>query len=1183
MNSLRTFRVLSLAIAVAGLAAHAIAAPATTQAERDKQNAAGIANTLANVKLNIDSSQGKGAVGSANTEQAMRGSLTQFQDISGIKGVDQQSSHTTSGSKDSRMSINVDSGADYQCANPRKTISAGGLFFKLLSCDTNTKALAVAVCDNATKAGLCSTDKDYSAKLILPHGQYTDWKGMKLGVACNTTGSCRLTVKGAYALGGNDESLKKDAEKANSSSSSVGSTLSGAMTKGDYTSKMMEYGKPLKECSDKNATAMDKGQAINCGENGEVVTFANKKNPNSPKCDTQSSRKCIKYEKNSLPVTKSCTRSFDLTERVTKLQYNSSAVCTVTEKIDPKTQKSSFVDSCFVDNEDSRAGKTRIGDSTRNCTKTGKLVDKDGKEYGNDVCLAFTHTEYWLAMQNQTVKSVVDRPTAVTGACTPLTGNGDSLCPDNNWFGRLLPQSACQVSITDGFATGDTNIIDIDFRAKNGCGVCMTPTVSQVCYGAPLPNETADNCDALAKDKQCVLTSVVPLTQTGEGSGLVASQQENYSCVKETPKCVEWEATKDGCYEEDMAAGFDKLQFKNDGFASFSNALVAAGTLDSVGSGVDSKDGANAAVPKIFNGDDNRCDRASGGMVGNLLSRNCCRKDLERPKPGMLIRAGCDIDDVRLAAARRSNYTTYIGEYCSKKAFWGTCLRKTETYCTFPGILPRLVHEQGRQQLLDIAASSGAQMQASQMSFNYYGSGQGNWSSEVNVNGNKVRAWQWPSYCKDPAEAGKMMVSDPNANTCAGGVTTWFAVCTTGNCEALDSSPENGALSWDLMNVNPLDSQTSALNRYTIAKGGCTADNRCSYEVKAWPIGVGGKVVVTKNMTWTLYEENPQGVTNAVNAPAVYQMANVGDFMFKGFSMRGSGGLPATVRMDFSSDGGQTWTSFQVPTNSPHQEMSLGASGVTIIGSCDAQANMCGYSMTGTTTVTAKPWGPPKNPDCTGFTAGQLAALDFGRMDLSEWLETVIDKATGNMSQDELVEQAKGQFQAYNSIYSGGEVSQTQSSTRASNFARALPAEGFGPFDVKLVVSGIWPEAKGNPAVDTDLVTRVTVDWGDCSVPQELPRIPSTEPGNGFRGVHRYEAPDSYACLGNPRKNVTHKVKLTAYTTRSGVQNRTVSVENAWSTYPGGKANNDHVNETVTATPGGGAPASPSTEVLRKK
>lgn len=1173
--SLPSFPKTLLALLATG--ALGLSAPAHSQdkaSQSAKESAAAVAGQLANMKFNIDSSKGTGAIGQPNTREAMNSSLSQFQSLTGVTGTTQLSNHATSSGAGSRMRLNVDGFTDYQCNSGTKRTSVAAVGLNILGCEGDT--LKLEICGNTLENGVCSA----TGFLPLPplkRGEFRDWNSLKIGVACNSSDLCRITLKGSYEVGGSDATLKQKSEGLGTKKGSTSASLSDAITAGNYSDKMLEYGVPLKECSDNNEGALDKGVAVNCGS-GEEVNFKGDK----PGAACKPERRCIRKERKAVTATKTCTRSFELTERVSQLQYNNYASCEVVEKIDPKTGERSIEDGCLVDGNDMRAGKSRISEIAASCSKTGKLLNEDGKEYGDTLCLEFKKTEYWLSLASVSVLSQIDRPTPVIGACATVTGMMESTCPGNNWFGRVLPVDQCTASVVDEL--GEVRTIQLDNNARKGCGVCLSPVVSQACYGAPHEGESAETCNEYSSRDNCVMTMVNPLTTTDDAGGLVTSQEETYQCEEATEVCVEWEVVEDACYNTDMAQGLDKLTFSHDGYAAFASALVAAGTLDSVGRGVDSSSGANPAVPKIFNGEASSCHRPTGGLVGDLLNRNCCSKDLERPKKGQLIRKGCDTDDVELAAARRSSYTKYIGDYCSKKSFWGQCLRRTETYCVFPGMLPRIVHEQGRAQLLAMATSdTSGQMKTGRLSFNYYDSGNGSWSPEVNINGNRVKAWQWPSYCQNPEEVGKALLNDPNAPACPGMVTTWFATCTTGQCDNFTESPEHGALTWDLMNVNPLEAQSNALNRFTIAKGGCTLNNKCDYEIKAWPLGVGGKVVVSKTLTWQLFSESQEVNSQNVDAANTYRMSNVGDFMFRGYSQPGGGGsLPATVRMDFSSDGGQTWTTFQLPTNRPNQEMNLGSTGATVIGSCDLVTNMCGFSMTGTTTITAKPWGSARRPDCSGFTAGQLSAMDFGKMDLSEWLATVIDDATKNLSHDELVQEATAQFTAYNSIYSGGEVSQSQSSNRAANFARIVPSEGFGPFNVRIAVSGIWPEITGNSAVDTDIVNRVTIDWGDCSPVQELVRVQPSE-GNGFRGTHTYKAPDSHACLGNPETNVTHKVTLKAYTSKSGVQERTLSVENAWSKFPGGKNNNDFESEVYSADPAQGAPSSPVQDVFKSK
>ncbi len=301
--------------------------------------------------------------------------------------------------------------------------------------------------------------------------------------------------------------------------------------------------------------------------------------------------------------------------------------------------------------------------------------------------------------------------------------------------------------------------------------------------------------------------------------------------------------------------------------------------------------------------------------------------------------------------------------------------------------------------------------------------------------------------------------------------------------------------------------------------------------------------------------------------------------MFKGYSSVGEAGgaLPATVRLDLSRDGGQSWSSFQVPTGQSSQEQSL-TGDVKVVGSCDASTNTCTFRATGTTTVSAKPWGSARAPDCSGYTAGQLAVLDFSKMDLSEWLSTVMGKSGFNNAPTGLAETASAQFAEFNELFQQGRV--RASAPVSANFARAIPAEGFGPFVVKLAVGGAWPQVTGDPALDTNTVLSAEVDWGDCSPKETLERLPAGE-GNGFRGVHQYLGPADrspstglfqHACLagalgGNLEQNLTHHVTVTVRTLNSGIQTRTLSVENAWARFPGGNGNNINVETEVFGTP----------------
>ncbi|MCC5612913.1 conjugal transfer protein TraN, partial [Nostoc sp. CHAB 5834] len=603
--------------------------------------------------------------------------------------------------------------------------------------------------------------------------------------------------------------------------------------------------------------------------------------------------------------------------------------------------------------------------------------------------------------------------------------------------------------------------------------------------------------------------------------------------------------------------------------ASFNAAIIAAAQVDGTAKGLDGKgagqDGEQLQnYPKLFGGENLRCNRPTGGF-GQLLNKNCCRTNLERPKKGVLIQQGCGMDEVKLAAARRSSYAHYVGEYCSRK-FLGSCLRRTESYCVYQGILPRIIQEQGREQLEKMTANStNASVQRKNISFSFYHSGAGAWSAPTDVNGVRVSAWQWPSYCSSPAAAGEKLATDPNSKECPGAVSIWFAACDKAECGALPEQPQDGSVDWQMKMVNPLEKVSTAISRYSVVTGACAPKSQyCDYSVAAWPLGVGGRAVVSRELTWDLFGQNE--VAQSGVTPKQFVDNNMGDFIFRSFSESGAagGGKPATVRLDFSRDGGQTWTQHEIPTSKKGEEISLPNSDVKLVGFCESSSNACEFRATGTVVITAKPWGDAKNPDCSGYSPGQLSVLDFSRMDLSEWLATVMDKLGSGVDAAGLAQQAQAQGVAFNQLFQPDAVL-TSNPPVAANFARVVPAEGFGPFKAKLAVSGYWPEVTGDPAKDKDKVLSATVDWGDCSAPQALEAVPVTS-GAGFRGEHEYEVPDSdnHACLkksaaDNLERNIVHSVTITVNTSLSGTKVRKVSVENAWAVFPGAEKNNDKV------------------------
>lgn len=1221
-----------------------VSAAATASAKNSGAQAAGaLTGKLPKVDNNgqtVLDAKGAPIMESASNE-GVQGSLRMFQDITGLQSAATVSSPAQA-SKEGLANISVKHSFQFSCAAKSNAgpFSTGPLAFMVDSCQTATGSKAVnavsfKVCENASSAGTCDVAADFSSAVTVSSGQFAPYGTASLGLGCNNAGTCILSMTGTYSIGGSDTTMKASAPTL-AAKSNVLSNLRENVVGADYAKTVVEVGTPLAACARENRTATATGTVITCNtDNPQTIKLT--ATQNSAQCTGV--KTCLQEATSVSKFTRTCNRSFPLTEQISKLSYPNNSTCIVTQISTPKKQTCNIVtyadpkitstSSCRPDaSTDLTTGLTLISKSTEACsskdstsgscastswtelwvqtinvpvitTNSCKPDDSTNQTTGmtkvgqtQEQCNAITEgagtcenkswTEFWAQITNPVVLAKTASPAAVGGACdtNPLSETTTSTC--SVWFGRTLTAQECTAASSSGTATDYSNYLGVSFQEHAGCGFCVQPTVGQTCYATPAPTvaevaagaDTADSCNS-AELNACTLISAEALTYSGDG-GLVTSQKETYSCQKESRQCLKWSPQDSNCLNTDLAQGTDKLSFNTSATDnSLNNAMASAATIDGTAKGLEGAQ-TSTSVPRVFTGTSLGCRRPVGGL-GKLAHKNCCKADLERPTKGNIIQGGCGMDEVKLAAAKRSSYATFVGDYCSSKVRLGfkkVCIERTDSYCVFPGILPRLIQEQGRAQLATLTANStNPEIQRAALNFNYYdtnkGLDSGSWTSLTSVNGVRVAAWQWPAYCSTPEIAAEKFFNDPSIKSCPGVVSSWIATCDMAvGCDALPDDPSQGALNWTLRTVDPLELATTAVSKFAVVKGACnTGTQACSYEISAWPVGIGGRAVVVKDIVWTLIstEQLVQGATGTPT-PEQFQMVNMGDLMFKGYSVpaakTGVTGLPAVVTMAFSTNGGQTWAPLQIPTTAlKAAEMTLPNSDVTLTGSCDLTKNVCEFRATGTVTVSAKSWGSAETPDCTGFTPGQLAVLDFAKMDLSEWLSTVLDK-TSKANTSTLTGQAAEQFAAFNSLYQNGEVK--SSAPVSANFAKAVPSEGFGPFRATLSVSGYWPETTGDPLKDLDKVTQVLVDWGDCSpAPQSLAPVDPTL-GVGFRGSVTYQAPDTYECLGSPQANVAHTIKITATTSKSGTQTKTLSVENAWSKYPGANSNNSNVGSTIT-------------------
>ena len=91
---------------------------------------------------------------------------------------------------------------------------------------------------------------------------------------------------------------------------------------------------------------------------------------------------------------------------------------------------------------------------------------------------------------------------------------------------------------------------------------------------------------------------------------------------------------------------------------------------------------------RFFKGNKRRCHIYFGGLA------NCCKNS------GLLVGlANCSASERELAEERNAGNTHYLGRYCSRKTFFGLCIRRSRAWCVFGSKLGRILQQQGRAQL----------------------------------------------------------------------------------------------------------------------------------------------------------------------------------------------------------------------------------------------------------------------------------------------------------------------------------------------------------------------------------------------------------------------------------------------------------------------------------------------------
>ena len=1013
---------------------------------------------------------------------------------------------------------------DISCSSaPGTTRSVAGVLIEFYGCKrsgSSISALSLSVCTNTANGGYCTTQQTSDYKSY-PTGQYTAVNNAQIGVGCNNaTDQCRITVIESFTLSTPAAQLKAQADKQQQQGAQgvQGSLQSLTQTK-TYQAANTQNNSTL-QCYENNQNSFNTTGQVSTCDGKQTVAMAG--GPSTASCTPH--EVCVKPTTSTQTWTTTCTKTFPITT-LSCTQSTPTLDCT-----EAKNDTTGSVTSSCTTAQTS--GGTMVGEENKQCLQYGTAAANQAPP-----CLEEQWTAVYVFKNEEKTTNCLQTPLPIAGtnpavSCDENIADAQIICAQNGWVGRTLPTQSCEVSTLS--ASGTSMFSQLDYQEKAGCGYCATANVAYSCQGQPTAAQGSDTCST-TQLTGCSLTATTP---ESSAYGLITSEQELYSCSKQTTGCAQWQDTNN-CIDANPASGTANASYSTPGNGnSFNQVIADMGVAEAVNKSGDSNTTHPAVAPSIFNGQDLRCTKPLG-FVSGVMSADCCQIGLTGADS-----TSCSKNEIQLAAARRAHFAVYIGTYCSKETnyvFFTRCDQQTQTYCVFDGLLPKLVQVQGREQLQQIATSgAGGSLQTQTLSFPFY-SGNGGWTTPFTLNGIQFAAYEQPAYCETAQATAAEFAANPNAQACPVTLEAWIASCEqTNGCGQLPPNPEAGSGSWVINSINPLALMSVATSPHSVAKGACdTTTGQCAYQISAWPLGSGSRAMVSRQVSLQVYAAS--GNTSAASTAEIGTTVVQINPVQVPSSTSTVSQLPPAIPAQVSLDSGTTWASFNLPTEIS-TNITVPGTDITVTGGCITSTGMCTYQLTGSIAITAKPWGSPQKPDCSGFTLNQFTALDMGKMDLSQWVASV----TGQMNTTASAMASQAQAQAA----AGPQDALVQAAVPQGVIVS--PTEGLGPFAVTLTVAGNWPEAYPDPAQNTDPVFSVDVNWGDCSMPSTATPVPS----GGFAVQHMYAAPntpglcDENGPVTTPR-NLVHKLVVTVHSL-SGTHTVTLSIKNDWTNYTNG-------------------------------
>jgi len=248
-----------------------------------------------------------------------------------------------------------------------------------------------------------------------------------------------------------------------------------------------------------------------------------------------------------------------------------------------------------------------------------------------------------------------------------------------------------------------------------------------------------------------------------------------------------------------------------------------------------------------------------------------------------------------------------------------------------------------------------------------------------------------------------------------------------------------------------INDNTGAGRVYFTGQAGFSSINDCEYKISAYPHNSGATTQIGYDINW---------VTNSFTPKWSSFEYSVGNNVVIPYEMTGGTTGVSTVKIKINN------VEYDLPKDTGGSEVSIG--GLSFIGSCSDIFYSCNFRAYTNLMLELMPWGNGEEPNCRGFSVDEIEALDFGAMDLDEWIATMLPDPP---SEADIEAQASGSATSKEAALKGG--------AQVSNgFVKAIYYDEITAHPRESFTFQAIESFKINEDVE-EVFNRVVVNWGD--------------------------------------------------------------------------------------------------------